>query len=67
MEELIAKEALQDEAYRRGLFDAWKAARHILTCDPQEREDIYNAPSVYDAIMKHSAYECIQRKEKWNE
>lgn len=62
MDELIAKEALQNEAYQRGLFDAWETARHILTCEPQEREDIYNNSSAYAVITRNSAMECIRRK-----
>lgn len=61
MEEIIAKEALQKEAYQRGLFDAWKVARHILTCEPQEREDIYSSTSAHDIITRNSAMECMRR------
>lgn len=50
-----------DEAYQRGLSDAWEAARKIAKLDTDEQKRLFGCFGIYFVAHEYSASECIEK------
>lgn len=55
-----------DQAYRRGLNNAWECAKKIITMSKRELEE-YGLSSVYHAFNILTATECIRKIKEYEE
>lgn len=54
-------EKAQEEAYQRGLSDAWDAARKIAKLDTDEQKRLFGCFGIYFVAHEYSASECIEK------
>jgi len=54
-------EEKKNEAYQRGLADAWEAARKIAKLDTDEQERLFGCFGIYTVAHEFSAHEAIDK------
>ena len=51
----------QQEAYQRGLSDAWEAARKVVALSIVDRRKVFGSEYMYSILEKHTASEAIEK------
>ena len=54
-------EKAQEEAYQKGLSDAWEAARNVVALSTVDRREVFGSEYMYSILEKHTASEAIEK------
>ena len=54
-------EQVRNEAYQKGLSDAWETVKELFGFTFDEQATIFKTTSVRDTVRKYSASECIEK------
>lgn len=55
------------EAYQRGLSDAWEAARKVVALSTVDRREVFGSEYMYSILEKHSASEAIEKIRRYEQ
>ena len=54
-------EKVQEEAYQKGLSDAWDAARKVVALSTVDRRKVFGSEYMYSILENHTASEAIEK------
>ena len=54
-------EKAQEEAYQKGLSDAWEAARKVVALSTVDRRKVFGSEYMFSILEKHTAAEAIEK------